>query len=147
VSLVFSQGNYKNFKVVVYARAYEVDKMGDLNWLTPIWDEISKQVKVDKIYLETHRDLLIVKKETIETAKKFFKDHHVEVAGGITLTVNERNMFETFCYSNPEHRQKVKEIVEYTAGLFDEIILDDFFFTNCKCELCIKGKGDVSWTD
>lgn len=145
--LAYSQGNYNNFKVAVYARAYEVDKMGDLNWLAPIWEEISRQVKVDKIYLETHRDLLIVKKETIETAKKFFLDHHVEVAGGITLTVNERNMFETFCYSNPEHRQKVKEIVEYTAGLFDEVILDDFFFTDCKCELCIKGKGDLSWTD
>jgi hypothetical protein len=147
VPQLFSQISYNNFKVAVYARAYEVDKMGDLNWLAPIWDEISGQVKVDKIYLETHRDLLIVKKETIEAAKKFFRDHNVEVAGGITLTVNERNMFETFCYSNPEHRQKVKEIVEYTAGLFDEIILDDFFFTNCKCELCIKGKGDLSWTE
>jgi hypothetical protein len=144
---VYSQGNYNNFKVAVYARAYEVDKMSDLNWLAPIWEEISRQVKVDKIYLETHRDLLIVKKETIEIAKKFFRDHNVEVAGGITLTVNERNLFETFCYSNPEHRQKVREIVEYTAGLFDEVILDDFFFTDCKCELCIKGKGDLSWTD
>jgi len=146
-SLIYAQGGYDNFKVSVYARAYEVEKMSDLNWLTPIWNEISRQVKVNKIYLETHRDLLIVKKETIEAAKKFFRDHNIEIAGGITLTVNERNMFETFCYSNPEHRQKVREIVEYTAGLFDEVILDDFFFTNCKCELCIKGKGDLSWTD
>jgi hypothetical protein len=143
----YSQGWYKNFKVAVYARAYEVEKMNDLNWLEPIWTEISRQVKVDKIYLETHRDSLLVKKETIEMARKFFESHNVEVAGGITLTINESNLFETFCYSNPEHRQKVKEIVEYTAGLFDEIILDDFFFTNCKCELCIKGKGDQSWTD
>jgi hypothetical protein len=144
---IYSQGGYKNFKVAVYARAYEVEKMNDLNWLEPIWTEISRQVKVDKIYLETHRDLLLVKKETIETARNFFESHNVEVAGGITLTINESNLFETFCYSNPEHRQKVKEIVEYTAGLFNEIILDDFFFTNCKCELCIKGKGDQSWTD
>ena len=146
-SLLYSQSSYSNFKVAVYARAYEVDKMSDLNWLTPIWDEITRQVHVDKIYLETHRDLLIVKKETIETARKFFESRNIEIAGGITLTVNERNRFETFCYSNPEHRKKVQEIVEYTAGLFDEVILDDFFFTNCKCELCIKGKGDLSWTD
>jgi len=145
--MVYSQDGYKNFKVAVYARAYEVEKMNDLNWLEPIWTEISRQVHVDKIYLETHRDLLIVKKETIEIARKFFESHNVEVAGGITLTVNERNLFETFCYSNPEHRQKVREIVEYTAGLFDEVILDDFFFTSCKCELCINGKGDQSWTD
>jgi hypothetical protein len=31
--------------------------------------------------------------------------------------------------------------------MFDEFILDDFFFTNCKCELCIAAKGDRSWTD
>jgi hypothetical protein len=28
-----------------------------LNWLEPIWNEISRQVHVDKIYLETHRDM------------------------------------------------------------------------------------------
>lgn len=146
-SLSYSQGGYNNFKVAVYARAYEVKEMNNLDWLGPVWDEITRQVKVNKIYLETHRDLLVVEKETIEIARKFFEDQGVEVAGGITLTVNERNRFETFCYSNPEHRKKVREIVEYTAGLFDEVILDDFFFTNCKCELCIEQKGDRSWTD
>ncbi|HET6559510.1 MAG TPA: hypothetical protein VFG54_19460, partial [Prolixibacteraceae bacterium] len=40
-----------------------------------------------------------------------------------------------------------KEIVEFTAKHFDELILDDFFFTTCKCELCIKAKGTKSWTD
>jgi hypothetical protein len=139
--------SYKGFKVSVYARAYEVRQMNDLLWLEPIWNEISGQVKVDKIYLETHRDLILVDDKTVEIAKKFFKDRGIETAGGITLTVNEGNRFETFCYSNPEHRAKVKEIAEFTAKHFDEMILDDFFFTDCKCELCIKAKGNRSWTD
>lgn len=143
---VFPADNYKNFKVAVYARAYEVQKMDSLPWLEPIWNEISQQVHVDKIYLETHRDLLLVNEKTLLAAKKFFEKRGITVAGGITLTVNEGNRFETFCYSNPEHRKKVKEIVEYTAKYFDEIILDDFFFTDCKCELCIKAKGNLSWT-
>jgi hypothetical protein len=144
---VFAGGsNYKNFTVSVYARAYEVRQMGDLKWLEPIWNEMFAQVKVDKIYLETHRDLIIVDEKTIETAKKFFQSRGIKVAGGITYTVNESNRYETFCYTNPEHRKKVKEIAEYTAKHFDEIILDDFFFTNCKCELCIKAKGNLSWT-
>lgn len=143
---VISADNYKNFKVAVYARAYEVQKMDSLKWLEPIWNEISQQVKVDKIYLETHRDLIIVDEKTLLSAKKFFEKRGIKTAGGITLTVNESNRFETFCYSNPEHRKKVKEIVEYTAKHFDEIILDDFFFTNCKCKLCIKAKGNLSWT-
>jgi len=139
--------NYKNFKVAVYSRAYETAKMGDTNWIEPIWNEVTRQVKVDKIYLETHRDLVIVDEPTLLKAKKFFESRGVKTAGGITLTVNESNNFETFCYSNPEHRKKVKEIVEYTARHFDELILDDFFFTTCKCELCIKAKGNRSWTD
>lgn len=139
--------NYKNFKVAVYSRAYETVKMGDNNYIEPIWDELTRQLKVDKIYLETHRDLLIVDEPILLKAKKFFADRGVQTAGGITLTVNESNNFETFCYTNPEHRKKVKEIVEFTARHFDELILDDFFFTTCKCELCIKAKGAKSWTN
>jgi len=140
-------GDFKNFKVAVYCRAYEVDRMGDSGWLEPLWNDLSRQVHVDKIYLETHRDLLVVDEETLKKAIRFFKERGVEVAGGITYTVSEMNDFETFCYSNPEHRQKVKEIAEYTARFFNEIILDDFFFTDCKCDLCIEAKGERSWTD
>ncbi len=143
---VFPGNGYRNFKVAVYARAYEVRKMDSLQWLEPLWNEISQQVKVDKIYLETHRDQIIVDEKTIESAQKFFETRGVTVAGGITYTINESNRYETFCYTNPEHRKKVKEIAEYTAKHFNEIILDDFFFTNCKCELCIKAKGNLTWT-
>ena len=140
-------GHYKNFTVSVYARAYEVREMSDLKKLEATWDEISRQVKVDKIYLETHRDKVVVDAQTIETAKKFFESRGVKVAGGITFTMDERNHFETFCFSNPEQRAKAKELAEYTAKHFDEFILDDFFFTSCKCDLCIKAKGNMSWTD
>jgi len=137
---------YENFSVAVYCRAYETREMADLNWLDSRWQDISKQVHVDKVYLETHRDLLIVDDETLNKAKAYFHERGIRTAGGITLTVNERNRFETFCYSNSEHRQKVKEIVEHTARHFDELILDDFYFTSCKCHLCIAAKGDKTWT-
>jgi hypothetical protein len=139
-------GNYRNFKVSVYARVYEVLRMDDLTWLEPRWNEMSRQVKIDKIYLETHRDMKVAGKSTILKLKRFFQDRGIEVAGGITATVNERNRFETFCYTNPDHRKKLSEVVEFTAGLFDEIIFDDFLFTNCKCESCIRAKGNRSWT-
>lgn len=138
---------YENFKVSVYCRAYETREMNDVKWIEPRWTELTRQVHVDKIYLETHRDLIVVDEATLTAAKKFFAGRGVQTAGGITLTVNERNRFETFCYTNPEHRRKVQEIVEYTARHFDEVILDDFFFTSCKCDLCIRAKGDQSWTE
>ena len=67
------QAKHNNFKVSVYVRAYEVDKMKDTKWLESTWATISSQLDVDKIYLETHRDLLIVDDATLEKAKKFFQ--------------------------------------------------------------------------
>jgi hypothetical protein len=142
-----SAKGYQNFKVAIYATARDVNQMSDVNWLAARWDEISRQVKVDKIYLETHRDVTLVDVNTIVAVKKFFEDKGVEVAGGITYTVQESNRFQTFCYTKPELRKRAKEISEYTAKLFDEVILDDFFFTNCKCESCIKAKGNQSWSE
>ncbi len=139
--------NYKNFTVSVYTRAYEVQEMSDPKKLEETWDLISKQVKIDKIYLETHRDKIIVDEKTLELAKLFFQSKGLKVAGGITYTMDEGNSFETFCFSNPEHRKKAREIAELTARHFDEFILDDFFFTSCKCDLCIQAKGDQSWTN
>ena len=138
---------HKNFKVSVYVRAAEVQKMKDQKWLDESWAIISSQLDVDKIYLETHRDLLIVDDATIEKAKKFFTKQGLEVAGGITFTINESNDFETFCYSDPEHRKMVQKIAEVTARHFDEFLLDDFFFTSCKSEAEVKAKGAMSWTE
>ncbi|HPJ82235.1 MAG TPA: hypothetical protein PLG64_00170 [Bacteroidales bacterium] len=138
--------HYKNFKVSVYTRAYEVEKMKDSHWLDSTWRIISAQVQPDKIYLETHRDLLIVPDATLRKAIRFFREKGLEVGGGITYTIDESNSFETFCYTNPEHRKKVQEIAEHTARYFDDFILDDFFFTSCKCPLCIEAKGGMSWT-
>ncbi len=145
--ITVTAGAYKSFKVSIYVRAYEVNKMKDIQWLDSTWNIISKQLDVDKIYLETHRDLLIVDDATLNQAKEFFHKKGIETAGGITYTIDESNSFETFCYSNPEHRKTVQEIAEHTAKHFDEFILDDFFFTSCKSDIEIKAKGDMSWTE
>ncbi len=137
---------YKNFGVAIYARAYEVRQMKDPAWLESRWAAITAGLKVDKIYLETHRDGVIPDQETLDQAKRFFQSKGVRTAGGIATVVNERNRFETFVYTNPEHRKKLREVVEYTARNFDEIIIDDFFFTSSKTESDIQVKGDRSWT-
>jgi hypothetical protein len=139
-------GGYRSFGVAVYCRVYEVRLMKDPTYLENAWAAISPHVKITKVYLETHRDTVVVDQATLDQAKRFFEGKGVKVAGGITITINESNQFETYCYSNPEHRRKLREIVEFTARNFDEIILDDFFFTSCKCDLCIRAKGAKSWT-
>lgn len=144
VPMLFA-GNYKSYRVSIYTRAYEVEKMSDPQWLESTWKTISSQMKVDRIYLETHRDTKIVPQSTLDAAKKFFKKQGVEVCGGITYTISEPNNFETYCYTKTSDRKKVQEIAEYTAKNFDLFILDDFFFVDCKCDSCIEAKGDQSW--
>ncbi|MBQ9877409.1 MAG: hypothetical protein IJM29_00700, partial [Bacteroidales bacterium] len=100
---------HKNFKVSVYVRAFEVEKMKDTQWLESTWKTISSQLDVDKIYLETHRDMHLVDDATLDKAKKFFEKQGIEVAGGITYTISEPNDFETFSYSNPEDRAWVQK--------------------------------------
>src|SRR6185503_18286694 len=132
---------YDNFRVAVYCRAQEVQKMADPKWLEDSWNALSREVHVDKIYIETHRDRILIDDATLEAAKKFFAAKGVQVAGGITFTVSEPNRFETFSYANPEHRKAVQQIAELTAKHFDEFILDDFFFTSTKSEFDLKARG------
>lgn len=140
-------GSYEHFGVAIYARAYEVREMGDLEKLRARFEVMQKNVEVSKVYLETHRDRILVDGETLRKAKGFFEERGVRTAGGITLTIDERNRFETFCYSNPEHRSWVQQVVEHTARHFDEVILDDFFFTSCKSDVEIRARGERSWTE
>ena len=137
---------HKNFKVSVYVRAFEVAKMKDSHWLDSTWSIISSQLDVDKIYLETHRDMVLVDDATLDKAKKFFEKQGIEVAGGITYTISEPNDFETFSYSDPENRAWVRKVAEHTARHFDEFLLDDFFFTSSKKDVEIEAKGNRSWT-
>ncbi len=138
---------YDNFHVAIYCRAQEVQKMADPRWLADSWAAVSREVHVDKVYIETHRDRIVIDDATLEAAKKFFTERGVAVAGGITFTVSEPNRFETFSYSNPEHRKAVQQIAEHTAKHFDEFILDDFFFTSTKSDFDVKARGARSWTD
>lgn len=72
--------------------------MKDLKWLESRWDVLSRYVRFDKVYLETHRDTIVADAETITRLRRFFESKGVRTSGGITLTVNERKRFETFCY-------------------------------------------------
>jgi hypothetical protein len=137
--------HYRNIKLAVYARAQEVDKMKDDQWLQQSWDVISRAVKVNKVYLESHRDGLLVDGAILEKAKAFFAARGVQTYGGITWTRNESNRFETFCYAKAADRAWVKHVAEETARHFDNIILDDFFFTSCKSEEEIRAKGTRTW--
>ena len=144
---------YKNFKTVTYCVAAWVNRITE-EQLRKDADFFQKYVKLDKIYLETYRDEF-AKREQIEMIKRVMKDYNIEVSGGITTVTPDLNesdkkrqrLFNTFCYCNEPMRSRLKEVSEYTASLFDEFIIDDFFFTQCMCEDCIREKGNRSWKE
>ncbi|WP_051209310.1 hypothetical protein [Butyrivibrio sp. WCD3002] len=146
--------HFKNFKLTVYCVTQVLERM-DLDTLKKQYDFIEKYVGIDKVYLEPFREGHWVDKDKMREFIDFFKGKNVEVAGGFTAVVPDldeedakrQRLFGTFCYTNPKMRDHIKKVSEYCAEQFDEVILDDFYFTNCTCEDCIKAKGDKTWVE
>lgn len=137
--------SYKNFSTAVYCTVQDLNEITDLNEFKKRFDWLSSKVRIEKVYLETYRTGTTITKEKMLVLKHFFETRGIKTSGGITATVGNGSHYTSLCYTNKEHREKLKEIAEFTASLFDEIILDDFFFTNCKCDSCIKAKGNKTW--
>ncbi len=142
----------QTFSTALYFNEYEINYLSQNN----LWDLLEEQFQwilqrapIKKIYLETHRSGNYVSKDDLLKMKALCHKYNLETAGGITLTSKitdyHEGLFTTYCYSNPAHLEEIKAIVRYTAQLFDTYIIDDFFFTHCKCERCIEGKKDLSW--
>ena len=140
-------GHYKNFRATAYVMVQDVNRHTSYQDWEKEWATYSKNLKLDKVYLETYRDGTYVNDKAMKEAIKFFKKQGVEVSGGITYNYagGGRQRWESFCYSNPEMLQIIQNVAEITAGYFDEIVLDDYYFTNCKCDRCIEARGDRSW--
>lgn len=81
---------HDQFKVAVYIPVGVVEQMKDPAYIQKSWDSISSQVKVDKVYIETYRSGLVADDALIDSVKKFFVDHGVEVAGGHRLCRRRR---------------------------------------------------------
>jgi hypothetical protein len=138
----------KAFKTVVYIPVGATLKMRDHHWLETSWATIRSQLHVDKVYLETYRSREIADEALVADIKKFFTAQGVEVSGAICFSDSTATgQFASFTYTSPEDREHIKHVSEMTAKLFDEIILDDFFFTNSKKPSDIAAKGNQTWTD
>ncbi len=137
----------RNFRTALYIRALDIAPLGgDITPFVEKFEKIHGFATIDKVYVEVHRDMVIPTEETLLALKTYFAGKQIAASAGITVTVDESDDFKTYCYSDPFYRNKLTQIVELAARFFDEIVFDDFFFTNCKCPTCIEAKGDLSWT-
>jgi hypothetical protein len=140
-------GQYRNFIVSVYIPVGTVRHLADPAVLASEWEQISRQVKVDKVYIEAERDRVLADDALLERMKAFFTARGVRVAGGITFSDGSQGgQFRSFCYTDPADRAFIRSSSELVARHFDEIILDDFTFVTTKYDSDIAAKGARTWT-
>jgi hypothetical protein len=109
-----------------------------------------KKIGVTHVFIETYRDRYTAERKVLEHAKSRFTAEGFEVSGCVTTTRIGKistNWKVISCYTNEGTQNQLQKIFEYTASIFNEIMIDDFLFTDCKCDECIKARGDKSWAD
>jgi hypothetical protein len=143
----WAQGHYKSFIVSTYVVQGTTQGMmyedEDLAWS---WSVLTRNLKIDKIYLEVMRNRRLVDEAGLEKLKKFFQDRGVRVCGGLAYSISESNGYQGFDYADPEDREFARKAAEMAARHFDEILLDDYYFFDRKTDYDIKAKGRKSWT-
>ncbi len=141
---------FKNFKLASLVYAYYLNGKSEEQLQADI-DFYQTYMPLNKAYIENHRGLIEIPDEQLQMVKRVFQRNGIETSGCITTTqlVGERkpSIFDTPCFTDPAHRAKLVECVETAARNFDEIIFDDYFFSACRCEMCIKAKGKMSWKE
>ncbi|HDQ25642.1 MAG TPA: hypothetical protein ENN43_02720 [bacterium] len=134
----------KNFFYSLYFTAFDVRDYGPsiLKFM-----KIFNSLSVKKVYLETYRDGYHADTRLLSSAKKSLEKEGFEVSGAVTPThFSSKTSFNEFssatgCYSDPAALKKLKAEFERAAAVFNEIIIDDWFFTVCRCPSCEKARG------
>jgi hypothetical protein len=109
-----------------------------------------KKTGVTHVFIETFRSRYTAERETLQRAKFRFEAEGFEVSGCVTTT--QVGKISTgwkliSCYTDKMTQNQLQKIFEYTASIFDEIMIDDFLFTDCQCGECKKARGQKSWAD
>jgi hypothetical protein len=98
-----------------------------------------KRTAISKVYLEAFRDGYQAEARALQHAKARFADAGFEVSGCVTTTRvgKKSDRWEIIaCYTDETTQARLESIFRFTAGLFDEIMIDDFWFTDCSCARC-----------
>ena len=109
-----------------------------------------KDHRISKVYLESYRHRRLAEAGLLRTVRDEFVSAGIETAGCITTTQMSKRTATweiTTCFTDPSAHEFLQGVVEMTAGVFDLIILDDFFFSACSCPFCEKERNGRTWGD
>jgi hypothetical protein len=109
-----------------------------------------KKTAVTHAFIESYRDGYTAERKTLEHARDRFKAEGFEVSGCITTTgigKKSTGWNGISCYTDQPTQQQLQKVFEYAASMFDEIMIDDFLFSDCQCEQCKNARGNQTWAD
>jgi len=108
----------------------------------------------ERIWIETVRGGHRADLDVVRRARDIFREEGLIVGGAITITWGEgfgqrssQAHSMSLCYSAPQTQQVLAATATDACRLFDEVMYDDFMFTDCRCERCTREKGDRSWAE
>jgi hypothetical protein len=102
------------------------------------------------VYLRTFGSGRQADAETLVRAKERLAQAEITSSGLVVTTDLGRrsSMGWLFpCFTEPATQDKLRSVFEFSAGLFDEIIIDDFLATRCLCDDCLAARGERSWSE
>jgi hypothetical protein len=97
-----------------------------------------RKTAVTKVYVEVFRDGYQAQRQALQHAKQRFQAAGIEVSGCVTTTgIGKLTRGKLVsCYTDLATQDQLQQIFEYAASLFDETMIDDFWFTDCQCPQC-----------
>ncbi|MBM4028106.1 MAG: hypothetical protein FJ280_22330 [Planctomycetes bacterium] len=109
-----------------------------------------QKTSVTHAFIESFRDGYTAERQPLEQARDRFRAAGFDVSGCVTPTKvgkDSTGWTGIACYTDDPTQKRIQEIFEYTASMFDQIMIDDFWFTDCQCDDCRKARGEKSWAD
>ena len=94
---------------------------------------------VTKAYVESFRDGYRAPRDGLSRARDRLRAAGLEVSGCITTTrlgKSSTGWKGIACFTDQANQERLRGEFEFAAGLFDEIMIDDFWFTDCTCPEC-----------
>lgn len=138
-----------SFSLACYSTARSTKDLVESSELRAKTNHLLKDLGVEKIYLESYRSFLLSPDELREI-KSFFESEGLLTSGGVcigvwgkgfgerSINLVNRTKGNTICLSAQASRKGLKKIMETTAKVFDEILIDDFWANFCYCNRCLK---------
>ena len=106
---------------------------------------------VTRMFLETYRGRTTADRDLLTHAKARLEKAGLTVDGCVTTTrlgpIIDPDDLYCVCFTREETLAECQKAFEYAASIFDVIMIDDFLFTKCECDICRKAKGDRTWSE